>query len=62
MEQKNITFGEAMGSIGTNLTRLSVQLADYTAEANKAFDALQAEIVSLKAQIAEKKQPIDDDI
>jgi hypothetical protein len=62
MSEKQVTFGEAMASVSTNLTRISVQLADYTAEASRAFDALQAEIAELKVQLAEKKQPIDDDI
>ena len=62
MSEKQVTFGEAMGQVSTNLTRISVLLADYTAEASKAFDALQAEIAELKAKLAEKNQPIDDDI
>ena len=62
MSEKQVTFGEAMASVSTNLTRISVQLADYTAEANKAFDALQSEIAELKMKLAEKNQPVDDDI
>jgi hypothetical protein len=62
MSEKQVTFSEAMASVSTNLTRISVQLADYTAEANKAFDALQSEIAELKMKLAEKNQPVDDDI
>jgi len=62
MAEKTVSFGEAMASVSVNMTRISVQLADYTAEASRAFDALQAEIAELKAQLADKTAPGDDDI
>ena len=62
MAEKQITFGEAMSLVGTNMTRISVQLADYTAEAVRAVDALQAENADLRRQLAEKTAPVDDDI
>jgi hypothetical protein len=62
MSEKPVMFNDEMAEIEKTLVRISVRLGDLTASAVNHVIKLENEIASLKAQIEEKRQPIDDDI